>query len=146
MANASDVIDSRQTPAVTLLNDHTHWVLRLALASVFGFHGLQKLPALEPMSQMLGFSEGVILLVALAEIATAVFIIAGGLFGDWLTRLGALLGMPVILGAIAFYHWPRWSFTPADGFPMGGMEFQVTLLFLLIYFLARKIESQGPSS
>ena len=95
---------------------------------------------------MLGFSEGVILLVALAEIATAILIVAGGLFGDWLTRLGALSGMPVILGAIAFYHWPRWSFTPAEGFPMGGMEFQVTLLFLLIYFLARKTESQDVSS
>ena len=142
MANVGNDVDSRLTPAVTLFSDRAHWVLRLALAGVFGFHGLQKLPALEPMSQMLGFSEGVILLVALAEIATATLIVAGGLFGDWLTRLGALSGMPVILGAIAFYHWPRWSFTPAEGFPMGGMEFQVTLLFLLIYFLARKTRSQ----
>ena len=107
MANVGNDVDSILTPAVTLFSDRAHWVLRLALAGVFGFHGLQKLPALEPMSQMLGFSEGVILLVALAEIATAIFIVAGGLFGDWLTRLGALSGMPVILGAIAFYHWPR---------------------------------------
>jgi hypothetical protein len=32
-------------------------------------------------------------------------------------------------------HWGRWNFTPAEGFPMGGMEFQVVLLLAAFYFL-----------
>jgi putative oxidoreductase len=43
--------------------------------------------------------------------------------------------VPVLLGAIVMVHWPRWSFTPAEGFPMGGMEFQVVLLFTALFFL-----------
>ena len=49
--------------------------------------------------------------------------------------LAALASIPVMLGAIFMFHWPRWSFTPAEDFPMGGMEFQVVLLLIGIYFL-----------
>jgi len=40
-----------------------------------------------------------------------------------------------LLGAIFMVHWGRWNFTPAEGFPMGGMEFQVVLLLMALYFL-----------
>jgi putative oxidoreductase len=42
-------------------------------------------------------------------------------------------------------HGPRWSFTPAEGFPMGGMEFQVVLLLIAVYFLITG-NQQGQSA
>ena len=39
------------------------------------------------------------------------------------------------LGAIFMVHWGRWNFMPAEGFPAGGMEFQVVLLLTALYFL-----------
>jgi putative oxidoreductase len=56
---------------------------------------------------------------------------------DWMTRLGALLLIPPMLGAIAMVHWPRWAFTPSDTHPMGGMEFQVTLILIMLYLLVK---------
>jgi putative oxidoreductase len=41
----------------------------------------------------------------------------------------------VLLGAIIMVHAPRWNFVPAEGFPMGGMEFQVVLTLMALYFL-----------
>ncbi len=32
-------------------------------------------------------------------------------------------------------RWPRWSFTPAEGLPTRGMEFQVVMLLIGVYFL-----------
>jgi len=78
------------------LQNNAHWLLRIALASVFLFHGFGK---------------------------------------ELITRLAALAIIPVLLGAIVMVHAPRWSFAPAEGFPMGGMEFQVVLLLIATYFL-----------
>ena len=49
----------------------------------------------------------------------------------WLVRLALI---PVMLGAIAMVHRPRWSFVPTESHPMGGMEFQVVLLLLAAWF------------
>jgi putative oxidoreductase len=119
------------------LAPHAHWLLRLALASVFLFHGLGKFPSLEAFSAMMGLPVAVTVLVALAEVATGVLVIAGAFGRDWMTRLGAVLAVPVLIGAIALVHFPRWSFTPTEAFPMGGMEFQVVLLFLALYLTLR---------
>ncbi len=56
---------------------------------------------------------------------------------DWMTRLGALILMPMMLGAISLVHWGQWSFAPSETHPMGGMEFQVTLLLIALYFVLR---------
>jgi putative oxidoreductase len=42
-----------------------------------------------------------------------------------------------MLGAIAMVHWPRWSFVPSETHPMGGMEFQVVLMLLGLFFALR---------
>jgi putative oxidoreductase len=60
---------------------------------------------------------------------------AGAFKSDLITRLSGLAIAPVMLGAILLVHWGRWSFTPAEGFPMGGMEFQVVLLLIAVFFL-----------
>lgn len=119
------------------LNKNAHWLLRLAVASVFIFHGAGKLANLEGSSEMLQLSFFATLLVALAETGGGLLILLGGTgktnIYDLATRFGAAINIPVMLGAIAMVHWGRWSFVPAEGYPMGGMEFQVVLLLVLSY-------------
>jgi putative oxidoreductase len=42
-----------------------------------------------------------------------------------------------MLGAIAMAYWPRWNFAPSPEYPMGGMEFQVVLLLVLVYLFTQ---------
>ena len=129
---------------MTILNQlapYAHWFIRLTISSVFIFHGVLKFMDLEGFSQMLNLSVPVMTMVALAEVLGGGLILLGGLSrdqkSDLMTRVGALVLIPVMLGAIALYHWGRWNFVPADGFPMGGMQFQVTLLLICIYLLLK---------
>lgn len=112
---------------------HAHWALRLALLSVFLFHGLDKLGDLGGFAGMAGLPVAVALLVALAEMVGGILVFAGGFLKDWMTRLGAVALMPVMLGAIFMVHWGQWHFMATDTHPMGGMQFQVTLLLVLVY-------------
>ena len=122
-----DVLDS--------LKPHAHWLLRIGLASVFIFHGIGKAMALGGFAQMMGLPTPVAALVTLAELAGGVGIIVGAFTNDLITRLAGLAIAPVMLGAIFMVHWGRWNFTSAEGFPMGGMELQVLVLFTALYFL-----------
>ena len=117
------------------LRPNAHWLLRAAFAAVFLFHGLGQVATFSGFAQMMGLSVPVAGLVTFAEIAAGLGIIVGAFQSELITRLAALAAIPVMLGAIFMLHWPRWSFTPAEGFPMGGMEFQVTLLLIALYFL-----------
>jgi len=127
-------------PAFSLqasLGGHAHWLLRLGFASVFLFHGIGKLAAPTAFGEMMGLSLPIVLLVALAEVGGGVAVLAGGaLRRDWLTRLGALATIPVLLGAIVMVHWGQWSFVATESHPMGGLEFQVVLLLMAGYFAA----------
>ncbi len=84
---------------------------------------------------MMGLPTSVAALVTFAELAGGVGIIVGALTNDLITRLAGLAMAPILLGAIFMVHWGRWNFAPAEGFPMGGMEFQVVLLLTALYFL-----------
>ena len=119
------------------LSGYAHWVLRVVVAGVFLFHGLSKFGDLTSGAQMMGMPVLGWTLVALAETTGGALILLGGFLPDWATRLGGLLVIPVMLGAISMVHWPRWSFVPEEGYPMGGMEFQVTLLALALFFVFR---------
>ncbi len=122
-----DVLDS--------LKPHAHWLLRIGLAGVFIFHGIGKAMALGGFAQMMGLPTPVAALVTLAELAGGVGIIVGAFTNDLITRLAGLAIAPVMLGAIFMVHWGRWGFEPAEGFPMGGMELQVVVLFTALFFL-----------
>ncbi len=129
---------------MTILNQlasYAHWFMRLTISSVFIYHGVLKFMNLEGFSQMLQLSFSVVVLVALAEVVGGALILLGGFSrdqkSDLMTRVGALLCIPVLIGAIALYHWGRWNFVPSESFPMGGMEFQVTLLLICIYLLLK---------
>jgi len=118
---------------------HAHWLLRGVLASVFVYHGALKFSNLDGFAQMLPISYTETVLVALAELIGGVLVLVGG-FGanrlsDLATRAGAAMQGPVLLGAIVLVHWGRWNFVPTQDFPMGGMEFQVTLMLVALYLI-----------
>ena len=118
---------------------YTHWLLRIALASVFLFHGIDKFmgAGVAGFSEMMGLPVFVGFLVAVAEILGGIGILAGALIGGLITRLAALAMIPVLLGAIFMVHWGQWHFMATDSHPMGGMQFQVVLLLMALYFLVR---------
>jgi putative oxidoreductase len=116
---------------------HSHWLLRIGFAAVFLFHGVGKLVDPAAFAAMMGLPYLVAVLVALAEVGGGLAVLVGGLVRrDWLTRLGAGVTIPVLIGAIAMVHWGQWSFVPSQTHPMGGMEFQVVLLLMAIWFVA----------
>ena len=92
---------------------------------------------------MMSLSIPVAVLVALAEVAGGLFVLGGGFrtdkLGDMMTRLGASLITPVMIGAVILVHWGRWNFVPSEDFPMGGMELQISLLFVCVYLLLKGI-------
>lgn len=116
---------------------NAHWLLRIAIVSVFLFHGLLKFANLEGFASMLPISYTTVVMVALAEIGGAILLIFGGFgisrFFDLATRIGALLNVPVMIGAIAMVHWGQWNFAPSETHPMGGFEFQAVLILVMIY-------------
>lgn len=115
------------------LAPHAHWLLRFALASVFLFHGIAKFVNLAGTAEMMGGMPMAVLAAAM-ETAGGALIIAGAFGPALLTRLGGLIIAPVMLGAIGMMHWGQWSFMPSESHPAGGMEFQVTLLMIALYF------------
>ena len=123
---------------------NSHWLLRLALGSVFVFHGFGKFLDLSGFSQMMGLSMPIATLVAIAEAAGGIGIIVGAFTKDIVTRLAGIAIAPVMLGAIVMVHWGQWSFMASDTHPAGGMEFQVVLLLLALYFVVTGNEGSSP--
>ena len=121
------------------INSNAHWLLRIALASVFLYHGVLKLMNLEGFAQMLPISYTEVVLVALAETVGGLLVLLGGLNSgrlfDLATRIGAALNIPVIIGAISIVYWGRWNFVPSNTHPMGGFEFQAVLLLILLFLV-----------
>jgi len=119
------------------LTSNAHWLLRGALASVFIIHGVGKFSNLEGAAAMLSISFVEVLLVALAETGGGLLVLIGGFRDDTLsdlaTRVGALLNIPTMLGAIVMMHWGQWSFAPSETHPMGGMQFQAVLILVMLY-------------
>lgn len=114
------------------------WLLRIALASVFLFHGIGKFTGaggIGGFAQMTGLPVVMAFLVGFAEVAGGLGIIIGGFGKPLITRLAGAVIIPVMLGAIFMVHWGRWSFTPSETHPMGGMEFQVVLTLIAAWFL-----------
>jgi len=114
---------------------HAHWALRIAILSVFLYHGLDKLGNLAGFAEMAEMPIVMALMVALAETTGSILVFIGGFLKDWVTRLGAAVIIPVMLGAIFMVHWGQWHFMATETHPMGGMQFQVTLTLVLVYLL-----------
>jgi putative oxidoreductase len=126
-----------------VMANYAHWLLRIALASVFLYHGYGKVVDVSAFANMMGMSMLIAWLVTLAELGGGALILAGGILkdgdgmvtGSLATRLGALIMVIVLIGAIGLAHWGQWNFVPSESHPMGGMEFQVFMLLTSLYFL-----------
>ncbi len=101
----------------------------MSLAATFLFHGATKFPIEGPM---MGMPVAAVWILALAEIAAGACLIAGAFGKEMLTRLGALIVIVVMIGAIALVH-------AKNGFNVmnGGMEFQILMLVTGVYLAAR---------
>ena len=134
------------------LTDNAHWFLRIALASVFIFHGVMKFLNLEGTAQMLPISYLQVVLVAAAEVGGGLLVLLGGIGNDrradLATRIGAAMNLPVMIGAISIVHWGRWNFVPTENYPMGGFEFQAVLILIMLYlvFNGNRDVSSGQSA
>jgi len=133
---------------INIWSSKAHWLLRIALASVFIYHGVLKLANLEGFAQMLPISYIQVLLVALAETGGGLLLLVGGFssnrISDLATRVGAALNIPVMIGAIVMVHWGQWNFLPSETHPMGGIEFQVVLLLLMLDLLITGNQGTPP--
>lgn len=111
------------------LSPHVHWGLRLSLAATFIYHGWAKFPIEGPM---MGMPVFMVWMLALGEIAAGLLLIAGAFGKEMLTRLGGLIVVVVMVGAIALVH-------AAKGFNVmaGGSEFQILMLVTGLYFTAK---------
>ena len=107
----------------------------MAVASVFLFHGAGNVLTLQNSAETLELSIAVVFMVGIAELLAAVALLVGPFSNSLVTRFGALMMILILLSAIVMVHWGRRSFTPAEGFRMGGMEFQVVLMLIAGYFL-----------
>lgn len=114
--------------------EYAHWLLRLALASVFLFHGVSKAMAggAHPMVATMGMPMIVFILVTFAELAGGAGIIIGSFTNSLITRLSGVAIVPVMAGAIIMVHGSHWHFNAGK---MGGMEFQVVLILIALYFV-----------
>jgi putative oxidoreductase len=103
------------------------------------YHGLEKwlVIGVSEFAQTMGLPMALAIIVAASEVAAGVALLAGVIAGDWITRAGAALACPVLLGAVFYVHWGQWHFLPTATHPMGGMAFQITLLGVAIYLLIR---------
>ncbi len=119
--------------ALKRLSPYAHWLLRIAVAAVFVYHGWGKITN-PGGGAMMGLSSTVWLVVGLLEAGGGLLVLAGGFLPDLVTRIGGVMLVIPMLGAISMVHWGRWSFVPSETHPMGGMEFQVTLLLLALFF------------
>ena len=137
VVNNRSSVQSSQNSTLATLGKHAHWTLRIALASVFLYHGLTKFQDLNGMATMMGVPVALWALVALTEAAGGLLILVGAFTKDIITRIAGVLVIIPMIGAIAMVHWPQWSFVPSETHPMGGMEFQVTLLLIGLYFVLR---------
>lgn len=121
------------------LQKHAHWLVRFALGSIFLYYGIDKFlgGGLQGFSAASQLPLPVATLVALSEIGGGALVLLGASIGSWTTRIGALLMIPVMLGAIFMVHWGQWHMMATATHPMGGMGFQVGLLFVATYVAIR---------
>lgn len=112
------------------LAPHVHWLLRLSLAGTFIAHGIPKFPP-DGLVQM-GLPLPVGWAVAFGEVGAGIALVVGAFTDDRLTRLGGLLVVVIMIGAIVLVHakngWLGGN---------GGMEFQALMLATGMLFLTK---------
>jgi putative oxidoreductase len=77
------------------------------------------------------------LILVLAEIAGGVLVLAGSYMGDKMTRLGAMMLIPVLLIVMYMVHWSSMSFTLSRVHVVGGLEYLLVLFLISLYMLLK---------
>lgn len=115
------------------LQPHIHWVVRVGMAAIFLFHGIDKLtagtPPAEPLDAMFLGSPLVFWLVATGETAAALGFMVGGFnhrFSGVVTRTAGAVIVVIMAGAVQFHVSGAGGMgTHPWHFMQGGAEFQV---------------------
>ena len=114
-----------------------HWLLRIALGSVFVIHGIGNFMNITGFATALDVPHVIGLLLVVAEIAGGILVLSGGFMGDKMTRLGALMLMPVMLVVMYTMHWKDMSFALSQVHVAGGMESLPVLFLISLYMLLK---------
>ena len=110
-----------------------HWLLRLALASVFVIHGIGNFMNLDGFAAAMHVSSLVALLLVLGEIGGGILVLCGGFLGGEMTRLGALLLIPVLLMIMFMTQMGDMSLSISRVHVVSGMEYLLVLLLVSVY-------------
>lgn len=129
-----------QVPGFSWSDRFAHWAIRIPLAGLLMYYGLQKFPSVFVAPGDYGVPAVLYILAAFAEVLGAIALILGGLFetwrpavgklrlaGDVLTRGAGFAGVAAVMGVILFFYWG--ALTIAD--------LQVMALGLSAFFLLR---------
>ncbi len=120
----------KQMKFLDSLAPHVHWLIRLSLAGTFIAHGIPKFPpdglVAMGMPLIVGWA------VAFGEVGAGIALIAGAFTDERLTRLGGLLVVVIMIGAISLVHFKNGWYVQNS-----GMEFQALMLAAGMYFLTK---------
>jgi len=98
------------------------------------------------MAEMMKMPVIMVYLIAITEVSGGALILIGGLMKlDWATRIGGACTAVIMVGAISMVHWGQWGFLPSQSHPMGGMEFQVVLLCISLFFITSGNSESAPA-
>lgn len=113
---------------LTYYGDLGLWLLRMALAIIFAYHGLPKLKNYNAMAQAMSFSPSFVLALGFVEVIAAIGLVFG-FFTQWFALLLAI----DMVGAI-YYKTAKWNiaFSALD---KTGWEFDLILLAASITIL-----------
>ena len=127
------------------LEPHLHWALRIALAAIFLFHGIDKLrngtPPAGPLDAMFFGSAALFWLVALGETAAGAAMVIGGFESarsELITRIAGGIILVIMAGAAQFHLSGAGGMgTHPWHFMQGGAEFQVLTAMVGLVALVR---------
>lgn len=126
-------------PGFSWTDRFAHWAIRIPLAGLLMYYGLQKFPGALVAPGDYGVPAVLYILAAFAEVLGAVALIIGGIIetwrptlgkvrlaGDVLTRGAGFAGVAAVTGVIAFFYWG--ALTIAD---LQAMALGLSAFFLL---------------
>ena len=109
-----------------------HWAIRLPLAALLYYYGIQKFPDAFVAPDGYGVPAPLFILAAFGEIFAAAALIAGGiietlkpknqtlrLLGDITTRTGGLAALCAIMGVIVFFYWDNFTLNDPYAIKLG---------------------------
>lgn len=121
-----------QVPGFAWADRLGHWALRIPLAGIMIYYGLQKVPDMFIAPGAYGVPAVLFILAALAELLGPVALVAGGvietwrpkhgalrLAGDALTRAGGFAGVAAAAGVIIFFYWGALSIADPQALMLG---------------------------